>query len=107
MTSLDEFERIERELRKIEFILTGELPARPSCTDRLDDKEALGPDSSKDIMSLKSSNKDDPNLLIDFEDLETACYEIALIKMKASEQAKTLEEGDNTDNVDRNKCCSS
>ena len=95
MESLEEFERIEQEMKNIEFILTGEIPRSPEGSNQLDDADLFLFDPSQCIQNTKQLNTAEPDVLKEFEDLEAACEEILLIKMKATEQQKMLSQEEN------------
>ena len=99
MESLEEFERIEQEMKDIEFILTGEIPRSPDGSKQLEDAELLLFDPSKSIDDTKQFSNVEPDVLKEFEDLEAACEEILLIKMKATEQEKMLSQKENNDSL--------
>ena len=103
MESLEEFERIEQEMKDIEFILTGELPKTPEGSNQLEDAELLLFNTSKSAETKQQLNADDPDVLREFEDLETACDEITLIKIKATQQEMLLRQDENKDNLNELK----
>ena len=91
--SLKEFEKIEQEIKDVEFILSGEIISKSGVPDTGDKRTLLYSDESN-----KASTKptmlfsEDPNVLKEFEDLEEAFEEIAKIKLKATEQEHILKQ---------------
>ena len=91
MESLEEFEKIEQEIKDLEFILTGEITSNSGEPSTVDDAALLSIDNaSKVVPKSLMLFAEDPVVLKEFEDLETACEEIAKIKMKATEQEQIL-----------------
>ena len=91
MESLEEFEKIEQEIKDLEFILTGEITSNSGEPSTVDDAALLSIDNaSKVVPKSLMLFAEDPVVLKEFEDLETACEEIAKIKVKATEQEQIL-----------------
>ena len=91
MESLEEFEKIEQEIKDLEFILTGEITSNTGEPNTVDDAALLSIDNpSKIVPKSPMLFAEDPVVLKEFEDLETACEEIAKIKVKATEQEQIL-----------------
>ena len=97
--SLEEFEKIEQEMKDIEFILTGEVITKSGVSGTVDSSTLL---YSGDISQNKSNQQmifaEDPDVLKEFEDLEEAFEEIAKIKMKAMEQEDILRQENQCNN---------
>jgi len=97
--SLEEFEKIEQEMKDIEFILTGEVITKSGVSGTVDSSTLL---YSGDISKNKSNQQmifsEDPDVLKEFEDLEEAFEEIAKIKMKAMEQEDILRQENQCNN---------
>ena len=97
--SLEEFEKIEQEMKDIEFILTGEVITKSGVSGTVDSSTLL---YSGDISQNKSNQQmifsEDPDVLKEFEDLEEAFEEIAKIKMKATEQEDILRQENQRNN---------
>ena len=89
--TLEEFEKIEQEMKDIEFILTGEVSTKSGVSGTVDTSTLLYSDNTSQNKSHQQMLfSEDPDVLKEFEDLEEAFEEIAKIKMKATEQEDIL-----------------
>ena len=101
--TLEEFERIEQEMKDLEYILTGEIEERRDSfltntgNSGKDDATSLiyNDEISKEASKLSVLFPKCPDVLNEFEDLESACEEIEQIKMKAMEQELILQQENN------------
>ena len=104
--TLEEFERIEQEMKDLEYILTGEIEERRDSfltntgVSGTDDVTTLiyNDEISKEASELSVLFPKRPDVLNEFEDLESACEEIEKIKLKAMEQELILKEENHQDN---------
>ena len=97
--SLEEFEKIEQEMKDIEFILTGEVITKSGVSGTVDSSTLLYSDNTSQNKSHQQMLfSEDPDVLKEFEDLEEAFEEIAKIKMKATEQEDILRQENQRNN---------
>jgi len=97
--SLEEFEKIEQEMKDIEFILTGEINTKTGVSCTVDTSTLLySDDASQSESNQHTLFSEDPDVLKEFEDLEEAFEEIAKIKMKATEQEDILRQENQRNN---------
>ena len=97
--SLEEFEKIEQEMKDIEFILTGEVSTKSGVSGTVDTSTLLYSDNTSQNKSHQQMLfSEDPDVLKEFEDLEEAFEEIAKIKMKATEQEDILRQENQRNN---------
>ena len=97
--SLEEFEKIEQEMKDIEFILTGEINTKTGVSCTVDTSTLLySDDASQSESNQHMLFSEDPDVLKEFEDLEEAFEEIAKIKMKATEQEDILRQENQRNN---------
>ena len=97
--SLEEFEKIEQEMKDIEFILTGEISTKSGVSGTVDTSTLLySDDASQSESNQHTLFSEDPDVLKEFEDLEEAFEEIAKIKMKATEQEDILRQENQRNN---------
>ena len=97
--SLEEFEKIEQEMKDIEFILTGEVSTKSGVSGTVDTSTLLySDDASQSESNQHTLFSEDPDVLKEFEDLEEAFEEIAKIKMKATEQEDILRQENQRNN---------
>ena len=99
--SLEEFEKIEQEMKDIDFILTGEISRKSGTSGTVDSSTLLYSDNgSQNISNQQMLFSEDPDVLKEFEELEEAFEEIAKIKMKATEQEYILrQENQHNNNI--------
>ena len=97
--TLEEFEKIEQEMKDIEFILTGEVSTKSGVSGTVDTSTLLYSDNTSQNKSHQQMLfSEDPDVLKEFEDLEEAFEEIAKIKMKATEQEDILRQENQRNN---------
>ena len=97
--SLEEFEKIEQEMKDIEFILTGEINTKTGVSCTVDTSTLLySDDASQSESNQHTLFSEDPDVLKEFEDLEEAFEEVAKIKMKATEQEDILRQENQRNN---------
>ena len=97
--SLEEFEKIEQEMKDIEFILTGEIDTKTGVSCTVDTSTLLySDDASQSESNQHTLFSEDPDVLKEFEDLEEAFEEVAKIKMKATEQEDILRQENQRNN---------
>lgn len=97
--SLEEFEKIEQEMKDIEFILTGEINTKTGVSCTVDTSTLLySDDASQNKSNQHMLFSEDPDVLKEFEDLEEAFEEIAKIRMKATEQEDILRQENQRNN---------
>ena len=97
--SLEEFEKIEQEMKDIEFILTGEVSTKSGVSGTVDTSTLLYSDNTSQNKSHQQMLfSEDPDVLKEFEDLEEAFEEIAKIRMKATEQEDILRQENQRNN---------
>ena len=76
--SLEEFEKIEQEMKDIEFILTGEINTKTGVSCTVDTSTLLySDDASQSESNQHMLFSEDPDVLNEFEDLEEAFEEVA------------------------------
>ena len=105
--TLEEFERIEQEMKDLEYILTGEIDERRDSfltnteSSAKDDGTTLiyNDEISKEASKISVLFPKPPDVLNEFEELESACEEIEKIKLKAMEQELILKEENHQDNI--------
>ena len=97
--TLEEFEKIEQEMKDIEFILTGEVSTKSGVSGTVDTSTLLYSDNTSQNKSHQQMLfSEDPDVLKEFEDLEEAFEEIAKIKMKATKQEDILRQENQRNN---------